>query len=197
MTCDMPLVYNSDIWASTVSPDQLGIHEYIETLNYPGAKLLHVGIGNSALFLQFGEGLCQVDGITIMDSEVKVAQEIAKKSSTPYVIYQFNKYDISQYSVLAGRYHFIVDNNLKQHACCDQHWHEYFNLMLDMLTPRGQLLTHNLGFASHSNLVDKLTIEELVELLNKRTDHKWKLSVIQKLANERGYSPVVIERSFA
>lgn len=189
-----PLTYNDNTWASITSCDQDGCNEYIEKNieKFVNKKVLHVGIGNSSVFCKFCDVFLHLDGITIMDLETIVADNIKSKfcNSCTYEIYKFNKYDVGNFSKI-GKYDLIIDNNLKTYSCCLNHWIEYFHCIVEKLEKNGILLTHMQGFVPHTNRVDALSVEELEILCHL---HENFILIVDDLVNEFGYYPVLIKR---
>jgi hypothetical protein len=194
MSCELDLVYDDDRWATIVSPDQDGCNDYLSTIkdSIIGAKILHVGIGNSSVYKMFQDVAGRIDGITIMDSEIEVAKDYIHLP-TQYVIHKFNKYDITQFKTMWG-FDFIIDNNLKQHACCQQHWEEYFTCILNKIHVSGMLITHEQGYVPHTDRITPLSTDELLQLINKQSDKKFHTRQISKLKNSYDKCPVVIKR---
>ena len=166
MSCNKPRLYNNDLWSFKISPDQLGINRYLWSIynDVVGSRILHVGIGASALFHAFREEAERIDGITIQQSEIDVGVRLSTHYIKNYRIWNLNKYDGPSFDAfeVPSDYDFIVDNNLKQHACCNEHWHEYFTRIASRLAPAGQLITHTKGFGRWIKTeVEALTVEEL------------------------------------
>ena len=200
MPCNKPLLYDNDLWSVIITPDQLGCNRYLWSIydRVVGARILHIGIGASAIFHAFREEAEAIDGLTIVPSETKVAADLASRYKKEYRIWNFNKYDCANFeaSGVPRGYDFIVDNNLKQHACCNQHWLEYFDTIGSRLSPGGQLITHTQGFGRFTWLkteVEALTIDELQDLC---TRHPANLSLEcrSEMQNQKGHFPVVIKR---
>lgn len=204
MSCELDLVYDDDRWATIISPDQEGCNEYLLGIKdkIKDAKVLHVGTGNSSVFTQFYSSFRELHGITIMDSEIQVAYEcilgVTLWESCTYNIFKVNKYDIEQMKQLDSDYDIIIDNNLKQHGCCQEHWEEYFHCLLGKLAINGFILTHSQGFAPHTNRVTALTDTEMVGLISKSYDeYKTKSFYYRQhnfLHNESGKYPITITR---
>ena len=74
-----------------------------------------------------------------------------------YTCYLINKYKLEELSVL-GEYDVIIDNNINQYACCDEHYMDYFNWILDSVASRnGEIITHIAGYYQHTTEdLDKL-----------------------------------------
>ncbi|MEO8576079.1 MAG: hypothetical protein ABI556_05235 [Gemmatimonadales bacterium] len=57
-----------------------------------------------------------------------------------------NKYDVSSYrALLKQSLDCVVDVNVRSYACCDSHFRDYMDLMLESLSPSGMLLTSRRG----------------------------------------------------
>jgi cyclopropane fatty-acyl-phospholipid synthase-like methyltransferase len=195
MSCNLPLVYDDDTWASIVSPDQAGCNAYIRSRLefFRGAKVLHVGTGTSSLLVEFHDVFDRLDGITIMQSEIDVASEVRKRYGKEYIVYSFNKYKTSALSLIDSDYDLIVDNNLKQHACCEEHWVQYFHAIVSKLSKGGMLLTHTQGFAPHTDRVSWLSVEELQDLCDSRQG-EFDLFSIFAMSNNSGHYPLVVKK---
>lgn len=195
MSCDLPITYNDDTWSRIVSPDQEGCNAYLESIkpSLKNEKCLHVGIGTSSVLAKFHAVLDRIDGITVMDSEIEVANRLRPEYGLEYKIFKFNKYDAKNLKLLSNNYSIIIDNNLKQHACCQQHWEQYFLTMLSKLSKHGRLITHTQGFAPHTNRVGWLSLGELQMLMDGVFRRPYRMVLIDDLINEAGHYPVVIE----
>lgn len=188
MSCSLDLTYNDDRWATIISPDQEGCNEYLQSIRTSliGRRALHIGIGTSSVYRSFYDTFSLIDGITIMDSEIAVAKQYP---DFPYNIYKMNKYDALNIQSLP-EYDVIIDNNLKQHACCQQHWEEFFVELLNHISLGGILLTHQQGYAPHINRVTFLTDKELEDLSGSQFD----LTIVSNMKNAEQHCPVVLTR---
>ncbi len=160
---------------------------------------MHIGTGASAIFHAFREEAERIDGITIVPSEIEVGAKLATGYKKEYKIWDLNKYDCASFDALnvPKDYDFIIDNNLKQHACCNEHWREYFNTIASRLSPRGQLITHTQGFGRFTWVkteVEALTVGELGDLCAQHPAHL-ALECRNELKNRAGHYPVVIRRN--
>jgi hypothetical protein len=201
MPCDRPLLYKNDLWSIIITPDQLGCNRYLWSIydQVVGARILHIGTGASTIFHAFRDEAERIDGITIVPSEIAVGANLAGCYKKEYRIWNFNKYDCASFDAfnVPRDYDFIVDNNLKQHACCNDHWREYFNTIASRLSPGGQLITHTQGFCRFTGVktdVEALTVEELRDLC---TMHPANLALEcrSELKNRAAHYPVVIRRN--
>jgi hypothetical protein len=77
-----------------------------------------------------------VQGIT------KDGGEAAHASSIGLDVIVCNKYDVESYAAsLRSPFDCIVDVNIRSYACCDRHFRNYMESMLNVLTSDGILLT--------------------------------------------------------
>lgn len=168
MICSLKINYNSeDIDYSTyTTEDQLGCNQYVDMIRnqLTGSHLLHVGVGTSSVYWMLQESNIAVDGITIVEKEIEVAEKLKEITKKPYCVFSFNKYDVKNFKDWPTRYSCIVDNNLKQHACCEHHWKQYWYMLLSLLDEGGVIVTHEQGFGSENNLTTSLTVDELMTL---------------------------------
>src|SRR3990167_463239 len=171
MSCSLPIVYNDDRWSTIESLDQLGCDMQLARLLEHDLKtektLLHVGIGISSTARLFDGVFSTIHGISVTDSELKMAREIAPLLSCNYEVIKMNKYNAESFNTpfLLDKYDYIIDNNLKQHACCEEHWTKYLYNLLKKMNESSVLITHTRGFSSHTNLICNLSIEELEVLV--------------------------------
>jgi cyclopropane fatty-acyl-phospholipid synthase-like methyltransferase len=201
MTCSLPIMYNDDTWATTTSPDQFECNRVLEELIYPDGhpitnniSILHVGIGTSSTYQVFSgaRGIKKVVGITIMDSEILVARENENIFKREYEIHKVNKYSIDQMeSSIIDNFDFIIDNNMKQHACCDKHWRDYLAFIVDLLHENGVLITHTQGFQPHTTNIGPLSLMELLQTL----PSGFRVTARTQDKNEHGQFPILIQRS--
>lgn len=191
MTCNLELTYNDDRWATIISPDQEGCNKYLHSIEdqLKGKDVLHVGIGNSSVYREFGHLFNSLLGITIMQSEWNVAERLIYESHPTkqciYSLSSINKYDPRSTESL-DKYDIIIDNNLKMHACCHEHWLGYWNCLNTILKVQGKIITHTQGFAPHTDKITALSIEELKHINYKNliiTEHK-------ELKNEYLHYPI-------
>lgn len=203
MECPKPLLYHDDRWSIIITPDQLGCNRYLWSIydQVMDSRILHVGTGASAVFHAFRNEAATIDGITIIPSEIDVAANLAKEYNKPYRIWNFNKYDRESFEEarVPCDYTFIIDNNLKQHACCNQHWRDYFQIIASHLAEGGRLITHTQGFCRYTRAqteVEALTVEEL-EALCSAHPANLSLECRTDMKNRAGHYPVIIRRNEA
>jgi len=122
---------------------------------YAGATLLHVGIGNSALFDALADNLSKYIGITISLPEVERFNRKVGGSNIDRVILG-NKYDCRVYSQISELLDIIVDVNLKSFACCEKHFQHLITFYADRLRIGGAILTTDsgvrFGWAGNTNV---------------------------------------------
>ncbi len=124
------------------TPDQLKIEAVLKTLDWKGANILHVGVGNSKFAEDFGPGLNCLDGVTVSVNEKTNADRLGISN---YRVYLVSKYDRDLLLTATEKYDFIIDNNLASFACCKFHFHQMMDTYLWLLKPGGQILTDQVG----------------------------------------------------
>lgn len=208
MTCNLPIVYDQPNWLPAikadpehVTEDQQGCNQYLSWLmgswkRDPAPNILHVGVGTSSIYKQFGRRSDFITGVTVLAVESDLAHRLAVTASCPYIVLVCNKYNSEQLEAVwrvrnpSRKFDYIVDNNLKQHACCQEHWEDYFrNLLFNFLEIGGSIITHTQGFAPHTSRITALTIEELKRLSGPCVE------VIEgtQFTNKHGHYPVEIK----
>ena len=134
-----------NVWLTKSTGEQNDFNSYLD-LNpnkYIGKTCLHVGTGNSSIAINHHNKFKRIDGITVEPGEVSLANNLMIPNYTCYLI---NKYKLEELSVL-GEYDVIIDNNIKTYMCCDDHYMEYFNWILDSVASRnGEIITHITGY---------------------------------------------------
>lgn len=109
-----------------------------------GRRLLHVGIGNSALPLALIDLLAAYVGITISVPEVdRFNRLLGRRENTVGLL--INKYDPREYPRLEGKFDIIVDTLLKSVACCEKHFETMMRFFAERLTPGGKIITTENG----------------------------------------------------
>jgi hypothetical protein len=111
---------------------------------YMGKRLLHVGVGNSSLPVEFAGDLAEYFGITISLPEVELfEQECAGVENARALL--MNKYDPRAFASIPGQFDLIVDTLLKSCACCEKHFEQMMEFFAAKLTSRGTLITTESG----------------------------------------------------
>jgi len=117
--------------------DEREIVDWLKRRKVP-SRILHVGIGTALLSREFGGRVVQ--GLTKDGGEASNARELGLDAIV------CNKYDVRSYkTLLKNSFDCIVDVNVRSYACCDWHFAEYMDLMLQSLTRSGMLLTNRRG----------------------------------------------------
>jgi hypothetical protein len=117
--------------------DEREIVEWLRRRRGP-SRILHVGIGNSLLSKEFGKNVAQA--MTKDGAEARNAEALG----VPAIL--CNKYDVGSYvERLLAPFDLIVDVNIRSYACCDRHFVEYLEEMLEALGPNGSLVTSRRG----------------------------------------------------
>ena len=138
-------------WIKKPTSDQKAIDDYIaeKSKDYIGKTCLHIGTGSSSIAINHHNKFTHIDGLTICPDEFKFANDLQISNYTNYLI---NKYKLEELSVL-GEYDVIIDNNIKTYMCCDDHYMDYFNWILDSVASRnGEIITHTSGYYHTDNV---------------------------------------------
>jgi hypothetical protein len=109
-----------------------------------GKRLLHVGIGNSAVYRAIGDQVSEFVGLTVGLPE-KINFEKTFGHPQHAKIHFANKHDPRNYGRIVGPFAAIVDVNLKSFACCEQHFHDMMVLCVDGLASSGVIITAATG----------------------------------------------------
>ena len=166
--CDLSATYDMPDWAVKITLAEQECVEYAKTILGDNNKVaLSVGTGASHLYSELYPQFQSIDGITIIDEEINVAQLKERQYNIPYRILKNNKYDVGVINaVLAPEYGLIVDVNLKMYGCCQHHWEEYFRYIVSKLASDGILLSHSTGFGCYAGFrTGELSLDELSSLL--------------------------------
>ncbi len=107
---------------------------------FVGKLVLHVGIGNSSLFREFGNKMAAFTGLTIGMPEKLYFQSEFADAPNATVIFA-NKHDPGTFKTIGGKFDLIIDVNLKSFACCEEHFHRTFSFYVERLRPTGVILT--------------------------------------------------------
>jgi len=137
--CPHPLEPNDDLGWLGREPtlDEREVVEWLKQRRVP-SRILHVGIGNSLLSKEFGKNVAQA--MTKDGAEARNAEALG----VPTIL--CNKYDVGSYAErLLAPFDLIVDVNIRSYACCDRHFVEYLEEMLEALGPNGSLVTSRRG----------------------------------------------------
>lgn len=130
-----------DLSAGATTLDQLRIESALENLAGHGARILHVGVGNSSLAQRFAARAGHILGLTLSHAEKRHGDALALPG---YQIMVLNKYapDVAE---LPGTFDFIVDNNPSNFACCVRHFEDLLTQYARLLVPGGLMLTDRVG----------------------------------------------------
>jgi cyclopropane fatty-acyl-phospholipid synthase-like methyltransferase len=160
--CNLDIVYTLIEWANKITLAERDCVQYIKdhSLLWKNGIALDVGFGASHFYKELHSVFMQIDGLTVIDKEMKVARKI--KGKAYYNLVKVNKYDVKALDKVLIDYDVIVDVNPKQHGCCHQHWEEYFLYILGKVKDRGVFLTHTTGFGQYEGFrTELLSLEEL------------------------------------
>jgi hypothetical protein len=131
-------------WAARDSSteDQMRIEAVLADSFREGSRLLHIGVGNSALARRFISKARGIDGLTIAPAELEHAHAIGLPG---YRVFLVSKYAPEVLRHVESDYDIIVDNNLASFACCTFHFARMLDSYRACLAPGGRLLTDKLG----------------------------------------------------
>jgi hypothetical protein len=119
--------------------DEQDILAYLKRRRAP-KRILHIGVGTSLLFREFGGVVVQ--GLTKDGMEAQRAAELG------YEAILCNKYDVPSYAgKIRGPFDVIVDVNIRSYACCESHFLEYMRFLEGSVAENGVLLTGQRGLA--------------------------------------------------
>lgn len=143
-TRDPGVIYSEDLrdWSGkATTPDQARMEHYIDRYDLRGARILHVGIGNSGFAKRFHRRVGEIVGTTIDRPEIEVASSLALPNYRAVI---HNKYSGDD-GPIEGQYDFILDNNPTSPCCCFRHLSDMFALYARKLAPGGQIVTDRVG----------------------------------------------------
>jgi len=122
--------------------DQQRIELVLAERDLAGARVLHVGVGDSGLARRF-HGRCRsIDGITVAENERLHADELKLPN---YKVYRVNKFSREFTLTLEPGYQLIIDNNPASYACCAYHFAAMMENYRWAVAPGGALLTDQRG----------------------------------------------------
>ena len=149
--------------------DQTCIEAVLDSMAVTGTAILHVGVGNSGFAQRFASRARRIDGLTVHQNEKTRADALGIPN---YAVYVLNKHSPEFVSIIANTYDFIIDNNLASFACCKYHFSVMFENYLRLLTPRGQILTCQIGMdVYHGDFGWVMTYADLLGLQQKFPIH--------------------------
>lgn len=140
--CDAgtPPVYTEPAWlGDKESPDQRYMDAALVGLAGPSSRILHVGVGSSAIARRWAAEVAALDGVTVVPEEAEHAARLGLPNYRVFVADKYHGLPVS------GPYDLILDNNLSSFACCMLHYREMFARYADLLAAGGQLLTERRG----------------------------------------------------
>ncbi len=144
---DLSFAHSVSNWESKVTTcaEQAVIRYLAESpALYWGKRLLHVGIGNGALFASIGAELRSFTGITISRPELECFRQRYGKLETARTLL-VNKHDDRLFHSIGDHFDVIVDVNLKSFACCEKHFQKTMVYFANSLSLGGILITAQSG----------------------------------------------------
>lgn len=140
------------------TPDQAHIESVLEGMLFPGARWLHIGIGNSSLARHYAGRVGQIDGLSISDEEIAYAESLGIPN---YAVWLCNKY--STEFDFPGCYDLIIDNNPSSHCCCRRHLLDYLRNVYAKLG--GTYLTDKIGLEHAETYARGFAFDEFSDLI--------------------------------
>jgi hypothetical protein len=129
-------------WSSKhTTPDQLRIERVLGALRHTGARVLHVGVGNSSFAERWSGEVAEIVGITIATAEQQHAVDLGLPNYSCHLI---NKYDPALMK-MSSQFDFIIDNNPSFAACCKFHFFTMWCSYSALLKAGGMALTDTGG----------------------------------------------------
>ena len=131
---------NYSYWEENeVTIDEKEITEFLNKSNLSLKKnFLHIGIGNSFLALNL-KNYNQIDGVSISNNEIVKANNLKISN---YKVYLKNKYSSGDLILdKINFYDFIIDNNLKSFACCDNAFEDLIKKYKKYLKKDGSIIS--------------------------------------------------------
>jgi hypothetical protein len=144
---DLSFAHSKSSWESkpTTCAEQAVIRYLVQWPDrYRGKSLLHVGVGNGALFAATKAALGAFTGVTISRPELdKFNREFGGLPNARVVL--ANKHDDRVFDAIGDRFDIIVDVNLKSFACCEKHFGRTMTYFARSLSQGGSLITAQSG----------------------------------------------------
>lgn len=137
---DAGIIYSEDLrdWSDkATTPDQARMERYIDRYDLRTKRILHIGVGNSALARRFHNRVREIVGTTIDEPEIRVARAL---SIPNYSCILHNKYS-GRDTDISGKFDFILDNNPTSPCCCIRHLADLFSFYATKLNPSGMVVT--------------------------------------------------------
>ena len=146
------VIYSPELrdWSDkATTSDQARMERYIDRYDLRGARILHVGIGNSGFAKRFHARVGEIVGTTIDEPEMQVARALSLPN---YSFVTHNKYS-GQNEAVTGTFDFILDNNPTSPCCCIRHLAVLFEFYAEKLARGGQIVTDRQGleWVPHGN----------------------------------------------
>jgi hypothetical protein len=161
LATDLPIWVDHTRDETTV--DQARIEDVLETMDLAGRSILHVGVGNSGLASRFAPRVELVDGLTVSEPEMTLANSLGIPNYTVQLLSKYSREFLQQ---VTNRYDYVVDNNLASFACCKYHFFRMLDNYLWCMRPRARILTDQRGmdFTVDEDPRWQLTYDDLVAL---------------------------------
>jgi hypothetical protein len=147
-----------DLSQRATTADQQRIELALDTLVPAGARILHVGVGNSSLAHLLNEREVEILGLTVNEAEKDHANS---QGLARYSTIMANKYS-DDMDAIYGPFDFIIDNNPASFGCCVKHFEQMLAHYVRLLAPGGSLITDRKGmYWCYENGPMRLRFEDL------------------------------------
>ena len=133
---DPGVIYSEDLrdWSDkATTPDQARMERYIDRYDLRGARILHIGIGNSGFAKRF-----HTPRRRDRRHDHRRTRNAGRAHALALPNYDFvvhNKYS-GRDEVVEGAFDFILDNNPTSPCCCIRHLSDLFEFYVEKLAPR-------------------------------------------------------------
>jgi len=157
---------NHSYWENNeVTSDEKEISNFLNERNLiKNKKLLHIGVGNSYLALNFNQ-FDILEGLTISSNELDKANNLRIKNYKVYFKNKYSKNDLIENR--EGYYDIIIDNNLKSFACCNNAFDDLIYKYKKYLKVNGFIISSLRGM-SWTRIVKPVYAFSLKKLFYKR-----------------------------
>ena len=140
--------YKAGSWLNApITLEQVRVERYLDQKDLNGKTLLYVGIGSSSMATKYHAQCRWIDGITVMEDELKYGQDL---KLARYGVFLMNKYT-DQIAELPNTYDYIVDTNPSSFASTETEFTGMMERYAQLLNPGGMILMDRLGMHFHES----------------------------------------------
>ena len=119
--------------------DELLLEASLKKSSLQNSSLLHVGIGNSRLASRLSSFCRHITGVTTEETERATAMGLGFENYQPVVCNPYSEEFRTHLPLDA--YDIIVDTEFAAEPCCQLHWKRLMRNYLELLAPKGSLVT--------------------------------------------------------